>query len=503
MNKDALLNYNVSRVSRFNVILIWVLSTLLAVQAFLGNGVEHGLRVLMCTYGASVFSTLILLISSKVKKLAYISAILIPFSTVVASSYLNHLVQGQYSARVFLVYLSTLGMVAMYFSKGILLTYGGLLNGFVILLYFFNPVGVLGSADSGDELRTRMVCINLSVIIFYFLTKWGKEYILSAYAKEQESSELLEKLSTTMNAIDNNTSVLKDSITNSYRYVQTIEEASSQITTAVERIAEGVGEEAVSTGHIASMTEDAARAVGETEKLAGEVGVYSKDMKTAVARNANGIRQMDEQMGRIGSAVGASLTNVIELQESMGKINDALTNITTIAEQTNLLSLNAAIEAARAGEAGRGFAVVADEVRKLAEMSEKTVKEVFSIINRIQSAAQITFEEVSNGKGAVETGSQVISEVRESFRILEKSSEAINSRIEMENGMILEIKDAFSRIKDQLGNISTISGEHAAATEEILAVIEEQNQRIGEVTQEMASINDMSTSLRNILVHRK
>lgn len=47
--------------------------------------------------------------------------------------------------------------------------------------------------------------------------------------------------------------------------------------------------------------------------------------------------------------------------------------------------------------------------------------------------------------------------------------------------------------------ISSISGEHAASSEEILASTEEQNQRIIEVTREMATINDLSNQLGSML----
>ncbi len=499
MVNDVLLNFNVRRVNRFNVILIWVLSTLLSLQAFLSTGTDHGLKVLLCTYGASLAATLALVLNLKFNRLGSAVAVIIPFTVVAASSYLSHMEQGQPSARIFLVYMSTVVMVAMYFRVGILLAYGGILNAFVITFYFLDPQGLMGQNYAGDEFRTRLFCIDFSLIIFYFLAKWGNEYILSAFTKEQDSRNLLEKLTAAMDTIDKNTFVLNSSIEKSYNCIQTIEQVSEQTMTAVERIAEGVGQEAVSTGQIVGMTNDAMRTMEGTQKLSNETKELSEHMRAAVVKNSDGLNQMLEQMNTIDSAVGAALSNVSELQGSMDKINDALSNITAIAEQTNLLALNAAIEAARAGEAGRGFAVVADEVRKLAEMSAKTVKEVFQIIKMLQSATFITFDKVSSGKGAIETGNTVMGEVKESFAGLEKSVEAINHRIERQDSMIAEINSAFQEILSHLENISSISGEHAASTEEILASIEEQNQRIIEVTQEMAAINELSNNLRSML----
>lgn len=499
MENSSILKSNVQRVNRFNVILIWIISTLLSGQSFLTMGTVYGVNVLACTFGAALVATLALLFNLKFNRHENITALIISFSIVVSAAYLGHMIHGATTATIFIVYLGSLAMIAMYFRVRLLLTYAVLLNLFLSVFYFIDPQGLLGPNHAVMEFARRVAVMDLIIIIFFFLTKWGNEYIMASYTKEQDARELLLKLTAAMGRIDQDTSVLNDSISESYTYVQDIEQMSKQTTMAVEEIAKGVGENSVSTGKIVDQTNEAVAIIEETRKLSTETTKEAHMMKDVVVKNAYGIKQMVEQMNTIDTAIGATLVNVSELQEHMTKINNALANITTIAAQTNLLALNAAIEAARAGEAGKGFSVVANEVSKLAEMSATTVKEIFEIIELVQMTTATSLAKATHGKHAVDAGTEVIAQIQERFEHLEESAESIADSVKEEDTMISALAAAFAEIKGQLENISTVSEQQSASTEEILASIENQNNKISEVTHAMTSISELSHNLRSIL----
>ena len=88
---------------------------------------------------------------------------------------------------------------------------------------------------------------------------------------------------------------------------------------------------------------------------------------------------------RSNKAAGGVDATTVEIDKLVAAIED-------VSFRTNLLALNAAVEAARAGEKGAGFAVVADEVRQLAQSTQKTARDIRSLVgaSRTQSSAGVT-----------------------------------------------------------------------------------------------------------------
>ncbi|TAH69167.1 MAG: chemotaxis protein [Anaerolineaceae bacterium] len=499
MKENVLLRFNVNRTNKFIVMIILVISTLLSFQAFASSGVSYGIKVLIGTFSTAVIGGVATFLNKKSSKFDNISPVVTTISIVIAAGYVGHLQQGSNTTTIFLIYLGTVAMIAMYFRVKLLIIHSVLLNTIIIIYYLIDPLGVMGPGYSLSGFFRTLLTMDFVLIIFFFLTKWGYEYIMSAFSKEQTSKELLMQLEDTMKEIDKDTSKLNTSIEESFTFIKNIEQMSDQTRDAVEEMAKGVGESAASTEKIVSNANDATSIIEKTKILSHETKSHSNSMKSVIDENSKGISQMVQQMDTIDNAVGTALTNISELKTSMDKINESLSDITTIANQTNLLALNASIEAARAGEQGKGFTVVASEIGKLADMSSRTVKEIVEVIEEINSATSITLERVIGGKEAVNVGNELINNVNNGFINLEQSIKAITKGVDMEDDMIIDISSSFDSIMEQLENISAVSEEHAASTEEVLAAIETQYDLISKVSNEMSLINDQSNSLRKVL----
>lgn len=182
-------------------------------------------------------------------------------------------------------------------------------------------------------------------------------------------------------------------------------------------------------------------------------------------------------------------TNTTNL--SAQKIREATNIITDIAEETNLLSLNASIEAARAGEQGKGFAVVAAQIQKLAEQSDRSAKEIQSIIVAL----------LNDSNKAVETMNvvtDIIVKQSEKVEISKNKVDSVNDGIRTFTDGIIEIRERSmkldherTRIVDAVQSLTAIAQQNAASTQETSA-------STGELAGTMRDVADAVETLQKI-----
>jgi len=255
-------------------------------------------------------------------------------------------------------------------------------------------------------------------------------------------------------------------------------QAAKRVSVRVDHMANVAKEEASHADRASVAVKEMAGALDTAEKGMKVVSEQSLAFKGIVHKGLNSMQKQERYMDASHEAQKLVTSAVNLLNHRSNQIVDIVRLIENIASQTNLLALNAAIEAARAGEAGRGFAVVADEVRKLAEESGQATHQISNLINEIHNDITKTVESMDELNKIALEQREVLTEVQDMFAQVEQGAGNIDAALQEVSSVFQEFLTSTEMVVREMENIFNFTAESANASQEITALVSQQNDAV-------------------------
>ncbi|WP_026894214.1 methyl-accepting chemotaxis protein [Clostridiisalibacter paucivorans] len=300
--------------------------------------------------------------------------------------------------------------------------------------------------ERGDEFGVLFKSYNNMVVNIKSLINSAKESGIVANEETKALSEISVQSDRAANEIAEAMDQMANSISDQAKDAEEIAQKTTELGNGIERI-----------GRLIEGTFDIAQ---ESNKI-GDNGIeIIKKLSTKTLDIANSIKVVD--------------TTIDDVNEYAHNAESITQLIDDIAEQTNLLALNASIEAARAGEAGKGFAVVADEIRKLAVEVSQATNDIRERIHNIQDSSKNAVMATETVKEMQEEQEKWLNDTNEIFNHISNSLSDLVGNMENVTKYAHEIEEGKDTIVEAINNISAITEENSAGTQEVSASVEEQ-----------------------------
>ncbi|MFJ7732455.1 methyl-accepting chemotaxis protein [Lysinibacillus sp. NPDC097231] len=388
---------------------------------------------------------------------------------------------------------------------------------------FSKEINEAASSILYHMLTVLIVAIIVSTIIFYFIMKAIIKPIslLKDRAVTISNGDLTEKVTITSNDEIGQLGQAFNDMQESLRtLIQKIEQNAEEVASSAEELTANANQTSTATEKVAISIQDVAlsadtqttsanknaeslhelsKAILHIAEISSTVTDLSQHATLQADEGGKAVQDTKDQMHSIHLSVTDSNTKIQTLYERSLQITTILDVITSIADQTNLLALNAAIEAARAGEHGKGFAVVADEVRKLAEQSQDSAKQIFELIQGIQSETEQSVNIMAKVSEDVQNGLRVSDEAIAKFQVIMTSMNEITPKME-------EVSSASEQMSASVQEVAAITEDlafsaqgNAAASEDVAASTEEQLASMEEINASAQALANMADELKQLI----
>ncbi|QAA34526.1 methyl-accepting chemotaxis protein [Clostridium manihotivorum] len=334
----------------------------------------------------------------------------------------------------------------------------------------------------------------------------GDLTIVTSIHTSDELGELGRRFSNMVDSVKDLVLSVKGSAINVLNFSENLTRRAEEVTTSseeiarvIDEIAKGGQEQSYEVERASQVTVEFNNSLSQIKEYNNNINIESKEMEASSIKTMAAFKELKTKNESTINGVSQISESIGVLAKETEDIGQILSTILSISSQTNLLALNAAIEAARAGESGRGFAVVAEEVRLLAEQSGASAENIRNIITRVIETTKTAEINMGNIKKDVENQNYAVETTEQSFVYLNNSIENIIEKITAMNESIEEMVTNSSILTSNIQNISFVSEQSAAATEEVNASVANQLNDIQNVKAQADELYVLAQTLEKLI----
>lgn len=412
------------------------------------------------------------------------------------------IIESDHTIGSFMMIFFALAVVTLYNNRFPILLSGFL--GIGMSIYFF--IQYSDTIFHGQFISTIAIVdliFFLVTLTLYFQAKIGSQLQMDTELKQNEalvSKQEMEKVIIQVKAVLDEMKSFQIGLEHN---MESTSRVSQELSIAFGEIAKGVEQQAVSVNEIGEAIGSMGLKIESVTSSADLMSKLSEEASGITRQGNDQITKLSNEMGRVGKSHEVTVSVIEELQQQMSEISGITEVIGGLARQTNLLSLNAAIEASRAGDAGLGFAVVAREVRKLSEESAGAVNQINQIVEALQHKVTQTSQEVEKSSSAIEASTSAVQIVTEMFSQIDDRTHQVFERADDVDRDMVVLQTSSRNVLEEATSVSGITEQHSASIEEVTASIEDQEQRVVQLTVSMKQLEQLMTRLQGLVSEQK